>query len=61
MATNTKNNMDIREALAAKKMTQWQLAILLGISEPTLTRWMRQELPEERKKEILNQIENGGK
>lgn len=60
MTSKIKNNAAIREALAQKNMTQWQLAILLGISEPTLTRWLRQELPEERKNKILELIKNGG-
>ena len=55
-----KNNV-IREALTAAGMKQWQLADLLGISEPTLTRWLRHELPQEKQAEIVAVIEGGGK
>lgn len=54
-----KRNIAIRNALAKKNMTQWELAVLLGVSEPTITRWMRQELPEERQREIIALIEKG--
>lgn len=60
MTTKQKSNMAIREALAEKNMTQWQLAILLGVSESTLTKWMRQEFSDERKREIVELIKNGG-
>lgn len=36
---------------------QWKIADALGVSEPTLTRWLRHELPEEKQKQILEAIE----
>lgn len=54
-------NKVIREALTAAGMKQWQLADLLGISEPTLTRWLRHELPQEKQAEIVAVIEGRGK
>lgn len=56
-----KNNNIIREAMKAKGYTQWQTADLLGISEITLSRWLRHELSEQRQMEIVKIIENGGK
>ena len=55
-----RNNIPIREAMKAKGYTQWQTAELLGISEFTLSRWMRHELPEQRQMEIVELINNGG-
>ena len=56
-----KANMSIRNALAERKMPLWQLAVLAGVSEPTIVRWMRTELPEERQKELIALIEKGEK
>ncbi len=30
----------------------WEIAMKLGVSEPTITRWMRVELPEDKRREI---------
>lgn len=56
-----KANEKIRTALKERKMHQWELAERLGVSEPTLTRWMRHELPEAKQKEIISIIKGGGK
>lgn len=45
----SKANQEVREALQNKGMKQWELADMLGISEFTLTRWLRKELTEEKK------------
>lgn len=50
-----KNN-EIREALKEANMKQWQLAELLHISEFTLSRKLRKEIPEDEKKEIISLI-----
>lgn len=46
--TLLKNN-DIRKAALLSDVRHWQICEKLGISEPTLTRWLRTELPEEKK------------
>lgn len=55
-----KNEM-IREALTAAGMKQWELAERLEISEFTLCRWLRHELPQEKQAEIVAVIDGGGK
>ncbi|KAB3534411.1 hypothetical protein F8154_08885 [Alkaliphilus pronyensis] len=50
------NNNEIRKALSDANMKQWQLAELLGITEWTLSRKLRKELPEDKKEEILDLI-----
>lgn len=35
----------------------WKIAQMVGISEPTLTRWLRVELSQEKKVRILQAIE----
>lgn len=49
-------NVEIREALQKAHLKQWELADLLRVSEYTLCKWLRRELPEERKAEILELI-----
>ena len=52
----SKANQEVREALQNKGMKQWELADLLGVSEFTLTRWLRKELTEDKKKQLLKAI-----
>lgn len=47
-----KANQDIRDYAAKKGVYFWEIALKLGISEPTMTRWMRVELPEDKRREI---------
>ena len=49
-------NQDLRIALKQNNLKQWQLADLLNVSEATIGRWFRHELPTEQKKIILNVI-----
>ena len=49
-------NIEVRRAARANDVPLWKLADRLGISEPTLTRWLRKELPEDRKQEFLRII-----
>lgn len=42
-------------------MKQWELAELLGVTEWTLSRKFRKELPKEEKVRIINIIENKNK
>lgn len=51
-----KNNPEIREALRANGMKQWELAERLGISENTICRRLRRELPDEEKRKFLEAI-----
>lgn len=46
-------NSDVREAAKKSGVYLYSVAAELGISEPTLTRWLRFELPKEKKKRIL--------
>lgn len=52
----SKTNQEVREALQNKGMKQWELADMLGISEFTLTRWLRKELTEDKKELLLKAI-----
>ena len=52
-----KANQDIRDYAAKKGVYFWEIAMELGISEPTMTRWMRVELPEDKRREIVQIID----
>lgn len=50
-------NADIRNALKEHGVYNYELADLLGVSEPTLIRWLRKEWSEEQKAEALTLIQ----
>ncbi len=49
---------EIRTLLKKYKMKQWELATKLDVTEGTLIRWLRTELPIEKKEHIINIIQN---
>lgn len=53
-------NIEIRNALKKKRMFNYELAELLGVTEWTLSRKLRKELPPEEKQKILDIIEKDG-
>ena len=54
-----KKNIAIYVALAEKGMWQYELAHLLGCSEGRVSILLREELPEEKQKEIIEMIKKG--
>lgn len=60
-------NKQIRDELKLKGVKQWELAEALGVSEFTFTRWLRKEVSETRRNELIEIIsklaeeKNGGK
>lgn len=50
-------NKEIRDALRLSDVKQWQLAEALEVSDITICRWLRKELPDEKRKMILRTIE----
>lgn len=50
-------NIQIRMAAREAHIPLWNIAQMVGISEPTLTRWLRVELSQEKKVRILQAIE----
>ena len=49
-------NADIRKAAKDAGVSLWEIADALSISEPTVTRMLRHELSDERKRELLRII-----
>ena len=55
------NNARIRIKMIEYGIKQWKLAQLMGISEPALSKKLRDELPEEEQDRIIKIIETGVK
>lgn len=51
-----KANQKVRDTAKAAGVKQWEIAVHLGISEPTLVRWMRVPMAVDREKTILQAI-----
>ncbi len=51
-----KVNQNVREAAKAAGVKHWEIANHIGISEPTLVRWLRTPMPVEREKTVLRSI-----
>ena len=50
-------NTDIRATAKDKGVRLWEIAEYLKVSDPTMTRKLRKELPDSKKQEILKIIE----
>ena len=50
------NNIEVRQAIKAARLMQWEIAARIGISEFTFSRWLRTEMSEERKESVLAAI-----
>ena len=52
----SKENQAVRRAARTAGVPLWKCALHLGISEPTLIRWLRVPLPDEKEQRILAAI-----
>ena len=50
-------NKDVRLAIEKNRLRYFEVAHVIGVSEATFTRWLRFELPEEKKKLILSAVD----
>lgn len=57
MAINDKKNREIRAACVLADMPLWELAYIYGITDTSLSRIFRQELPKEEKEYLLKIID----
>ena len=55
------SNEDIRDSLGKHRLFYYELAMMLNISEFTLSRKLRRELPDDEKKRVLSVIETASK
>lgn len=52
----TKENQTVRRAARASGVPLWKVAAAIGVSEPTLTRWLRVPLSEDKENRIMTAI-----
>ncbi|MEY8420325.1 hypothetical protein AALA83_13745 [Oscillospiraceae bacterium 44-5] len=52
-----KENLGVRKAAKESKVPLWKVAAEVGISEPTLIRWLRFPLPAEKERRIMTAIQ----
>lgn len=52
-----KENLGVRKAAKESKVPLWKVASEVGISEPTLIRWLRFPLPAEKERRIMAAIQ----
>ena len=50
-------NKEIRKVARIADVPMWKVAMALGVSEPTIFRWLRTELPEDKKAAMMAAIE----
>lgn len=51
-----KENQEIRKAAKSAGVPLWKIAAELGISEPTIIRWLRFPLPAEKEERVMEAI-----
>lgn len=49
-------NAEIREILRKKRIRHYEIATQLGISEYTFCKWLRTELPPDKREEVLKAV-----
>lgn len=51
-----RENEHIRQAAKKAKVSLWRVAAEIGVSEPTIIRWLRFPLPEDKEQQIVAAI-----
>ena len=49
-------NLEIRQAIKAARLMQYEVAAQIGVSEYTLCKWLRKELTEEQREQVYTAI-----
>ena len=52
------NNQEIRIQAKANNIPLWKIAEAFGVTDSTFSKWLRKELPQEKKKKALEVIAN---
>ena len=55
------HNDEIRKAIDDAGLRYWQVAEELGVADTTFTKWLRKELPDEKRSQVMAAIEKLGK
>lgn len=49
-------NLSVRQRAKKARIPLWRVAAAIGVSEPTLTRWLRFPLPAEKENRVIEAI-----
>ena len=49
-------NMEVRQAIKAARLMQYEVAAQIGISEYTFCKWLRRELTDEQREQVNSAI-----
>ncbi|EQA5381455.1 hypothetical protein ACX348_002494 [Enterococcus hirae] len=52
-----KENQDIRNLIADKRLKHWEVALKVGISDSRFSIWLRTPLDAEKREKVLKEIE----
>lgn len=52
----TQENQGVRRSARASGVPLWRVAAAIGVSEPTLTRWLRVPLSEDKERRVMAAI-----
>lgn len=52
----TRTNEAVRRAARVADVPLWQIAAKIGVSQPTMTRWLRFPLPTDKEERIMQAI-----
>ena len=52
------NNLEVRELIERKRVAYYEVANQLGVNVSTLSRWLRDELPEDKKNQVIRAIKS---
>ena len=50
-------NKNIKDTAKTKGVKLWEIADKLGVADTTMSRWLRKELPQDKKQKILSIID----
>ena len=50
-------NFEIKQKIAISFIPKWRIAKAIGIADATFSRWLREELTDERKQKVLDALE----
>ena len=52
------NNLEVRELIERKRVAYYEVANQVGVNVSTLSRWLRDELPEDKKNQVIRAIKS---
>lgn len=50
-------NNDVKAKMRTYEISQWMIADVIGVSENTINRWLRHQLPPQKRELLMNAIE----